>query len=66
MKEISIKVTGMSCQHCVTAVIVELKKLPLESFDVTIGTVTAKYDELKTSQKHIEGAIREAGYEMAQ
>ena len=64
MKETKLKVAGMSCQHCVMAVKMELKKLPLDSYDVEIGLVDVKYDETKVQEKEIENAIREAGYQV--
>ena len=42
----------------------ELKKLPLDSYDVEIGLVDVKYDETKVQEKEIENAIREAGYQV--
>ena len=54
----------MSCKHCVKAVEMEMKKLPLESFQVEIGSVTATFDETKLKSEEIENTIREAGYQI--
>lgn len=66
MKEIELKIEGMSCQHCVMAVKMELKNLPLNSFDVNIGTVKAIFDEDKVNMKKIIAAIEEAGYKVVE
>ena len=58
------KIEGMSCGHCVMAVNKELSKLELEDKQVEIGTAKVSYDESKTSEKQIIGAIEEAGYKI--
>ena len=65
MTKVNYKVAGMSCNHCVKAVEIEMKKLPLESFQVEIGSVTAEFDESKMKTEEIENAIREAGYQVS-
>ncbi|MFC2134510.1 heavy-metal-associated domain-containing protein [Bacteroidota bacterium] len=64
MTDANYKVEGMSCKHCVKAVEMEMKKLPLESFQVEIGSVTATFDETKLKSEEIENTIREAGYQI--
>ncbi|MCX7876628.1 MAG: cation transporter [Melioribacteraceae bacterium] len=64
MQEIIFHVDGMTCNHCVMAVKKELSKLNLENYDVVIGTVKVKFDELKCSKSEIEKAIEEAGYKV--
>ena len=63
MSEIQLKITGMSCQHCVMAVKKALGGLNgiLES-DVAIGSASVKYDESKVSKADIVAAIEKAGY----
>ena len=56
-------VTGMSCEHCATAVRAEIGKLPGVSgvdVDVAAGTVRVSGEPL-----HADAALREAGYESA-
>ena len=57
-----ILIDGMSCNHCVMAVKKELSKIPLESFNVQIGSAIVNYDESKVKTEDIEKAIKEAGY----
>ncbi len=63
MKEVSIKVEGMSCQHCVMRVKKALDGLDgLISSDVQIGLVNARFDESKVDIDAIKKAITDAGY----
>ena len=66
MIEKTYNVSGMTCQHCVKAVEMELKELGLDSFNVDIGVVKAKFDENNISENKIINAIKEAGYEVAE
>lgn len=65
MKEKSIQINGMNCNHCVMAVRKELLKLELESAEVAIGSAKVVFDESKTTEAQIEAAIVEAGFEVA-
>jgi copper chaperone CopZ len=63
----SVVVTGMSCEHCATAVRAEIGKLPGVSevvVDVTAGTVRISGDELP-GDAALREAVEEAGYELA-
>ena len=62
MKELTYKVSGMSCNHCVMAVKKELSKLNPESMDVEIGSVKVVIDESKINPDLIEKAIADSGY----
>mgnify|MGYP002066014084 CR=1 FL=1 len=48
-----IKIEGMSCEHCVMAVIKSLSKLDLRKIDVKIGTASIEFDETKINEKDI-------------
>lgn len=63
MAETTIKIEGMSCQHCVMAVKKALGGIPaiLQS-EVQIGSAMVKYDESKIKKEDIESKIEEAGY----
>jgi len=63
MAETTIKIEGMSCQHCVMAVKKALGGIPaiLQS-DVQIGSAIVKYDESKIKKEDIESKIEKAGY----
>jgi len=62
--EKTYKVKGMSCQHCVKAVEMELKELDLRFSSVAIGHIEVKFDENKVTEDQISEAIQEAGFEM--
>ena len=58
------KVEGMTCHHCVKAVVMELDKLEINSHQVDIGDVIVDYDEDKVKEEEIKEAIEEAGYKV--
>ena len=63
MKSEELKISGMTCQHCVMAVRKELAKLPgVEIKDVRIGSALVAYDEAKVSGVLLRSAVEEAGY----
>jgi copper chaperone len=64
----SIKIKGMSCQHCVMAVTKALAALDgVRDVKVDLKTGVATYEEMKTiSTKEIFAAIKKAGYEVVE
>ena len=63
----SIAVTGMSCDHCATAIRAEIGKIPGVTgvhVDVAAGTVRVTGDPLP-GDATLREAIEEAGYELA-
>jgi copper chaperone len=63
MKNEELKITGMTCGHCVMSVRKELAKLPgVEVRDVRIGSALISYDEEKVSGARLRSAVEEAGY----
>ena len=65
MTEITIRVEGMSCQHCVMRVKKALQGLSgIQDLDVQIGNVKAKFDEKAVGKADIEKAIADAGYKV--
>lgn len=63
MAEASIKIEGMSCQHCVMRVKKAIELLDgVKSAAVEIGSAKVEFDESKTSRKEIEDAVTGAGY----
>ncbi len=66
MKETEIRISGMSCNHCVMSVRRELSKLPgVDVKDVRIGSARVAYDEKTVSAQRIAEAIADAGYSIA-
>jgi len=62
MVEKTYKIEGMSCQHCVKSVEVELSEIDIESYEVELGSATVKYDETKVGDSDINKAVKEAGF----
>ena len=65
MTEKTLNVEGMSCGHCKAAVEEELSRLPGVEYtiaDPVRGTVEVRYDEGRTTDKALTGAVEEAGY----
>jgi len=62
----SITVTGMTCDHCASAVRAEISKIPGVSgvdVDVAAGTVRVTADPLP-GDASLREAVEEAGYEL--
>ena len=67
MKQESVKVEGMTCQHCVQTITEALKKIQgLDSVAVDLDKkeVDVKFDENETSLQEITGKIVEVGFEL--
>ncbi|MBI4681641.1 MAG: heavy-metal-associated domain-containing protein [Nitrospirae bacterium] len=67
MAEITLKIEGMSCQHCVMHVKKAVDGVSgVSSSDVAIGSAKVVYDDSKTNKDRIVRAIQVAGYEVIQ
>jgi copper chaperone len=62
----TIKVNGMTCQHCVAAVTKALESIDgIANVKVDLEAGTATYDEVTTvDAEAIRRAIEDAGYEL--
>ncbi len=66
MTDITIKVEGMTCMHCVMRVKKAVESVRgVQSSDVQIGTVKVTFDEAAVKKEDIEQAITSAGYKVA-
>lgn len=67
MKEVVLKVDGMSCQGCAAKVKGVLKHLGVEA-DVKLesGSVDVSYNEEQCTIDQIKAAIEEKGYEVSE
>lgn len=61
---ITLKIDGMSCNHCVMAVQKNLSKINLKKFEVAIGSAKVEFDEKEIAEEVIIKAIEEAGYQV--
>ncbi|WP_312114635.1 copper ion binding protein [Brevibacillus reuszeri] len=65
MKNITLNVEGMSCNHCVNTVEKTLKELGAEGkVNLAAKTVEVSYDENGTTIEAIKEAIEEQGYDV--
>jgi copper chaperone len=67
LQEITLKVAGMSCNHCKKAVEDALRMLNgVEDVQVDLDAalVTVKYNPIEVGLPELQVAIREAGYEV--
>jgi len=62
----SIKIKGMSCQHCVMAVTKALSAIDgIKDVKVDLKSAQASYDETKpVDVKVVADAVKKAGYEI--
>ncbi|MBE3571609.1 MAG: copper chaperone CopZ [Moorella humiferrea] len=67
MAEGTLRVKGMSCQHCRMAVEKALKGLPgvtVATVDLAAGKAQVTYDPAKVTLEDMKKAVEEAGYEV--
>lgn len=67
MENVTLKVGGMSCEHCVKAVTNAVGSLPgVASVLVSLktGTADVKYDPAEVTLGAIKAAITEEGYDV--
>ncbi|OAS13479.1 copper ion binding protein [Paenibacillus oryzisoli] len=65
MQNVTLKVAGMSCNHCVNSVEGALKTIGASGkVDLASGTVNVEFDENKLTQAAIKEAIEEQGYDV--
>ncbi len=57
-----LKISGMSCMHCVQSVKDELSKLDLHIKKVGIGFAEVEFDQSSVTLNQIKKAIKKAGY----
>jgi copper chaperone len=65
---ITLKVKGMSCQHCVMSVTKALNELDgIKNVQVDLAKGEVRFDNMKEVASHrIEKAVQDAGYEVVQ
>jgi copper chaperone len=65
MATATLKVTGMSCEHCVRAVTQALQGtdgVRNAMVDLKAARATVEYDEDKTNPRALAGAVMDEGY----
>ncbi len=65
MKNVTLQVEGMSCQHCVRAIEGALKEVGASGkVDLQSKQVAVSFDDSKTTIETIKEAIEEQGYDV--
>ncbi|MCH5586095.1 copper ion binding protein [Shimazuella sp. AN120528] len=65
MLQVTLKVEGMSCNHCVVSIEGALKQIGSKGkVDLANDTVTVEYDEKKLAVEQIKEAIEDQGYDV--
>ena len=65
MSETTLKIDGMTCQHCVMRVKKAIGLLPgVTESQVEIGTAKITYDESRLGKEDVKKAVEEAGYKV--
>lgn len=66
MEHLDLKISGMSCGHCVASVTSALEKLEGVKVDaVAVGSASVSFDTATTNPQEIRNAIEAAGFEAA-
>lgn len=66
MKKVTLKITGMSCAHCVNKVetaLQELKGVEKAKVNLKKEVAKVKYDEAVQTLNNLTEAVKEVGYE---
>lgn len=66
MDRMTMKIDGMSCGHCVSAVTKALEALPdVQVEQVKVGSATVAFDPATTTEARIAEAVETKGYRVA-
>jgi copper chaperone len=65
MATLTLKIEGMSCQHCVMSVKKAIDSVSgVTASDVIVGSARVEYDDSITNKDEIAGAVNKAGYKV--
>lgn len=65
MSNVTLNVTGMSCNHCVKSVEEAVKNVGAKGqVDLAAGTVAVEYDKQQVNVEQIKAAIEDQGYDV--
>ena len=66
MDRMTMKIDGMTCGHCISAVTKALQGVEGVTLErVSIGSATVSFDETATSEERITKAVEDEGYPVA-
>ncbi|MBZ0204059.1 MAG: cation transporter [Ignavibacteria bacterium] len=60
----TIIIAGMTCNHCIKSVDEAVKMLPLDKYEVKLGSLYVEYNSEKIERNEILDAITESGFDV--
>ncbi|HDH05806.1 MAG TPA: copper chaperone [Nitrospirae bacterium] len=65
MSEVTLKIDGMSCGHCVMSVKKAIDGIDgVSASEVAVGNAKVVFDESKTNRDALADAVKNAGYKV--
>ena len=58
----TINISGMTCNHCIRSVDEAIKTLPVDKYEVKLGSLYIEYNSEKIERNEILDAIAESGF----
>ena len=59
-----IKINGMTCNHCIKSVDEAIKMLPVDKYEVKLGSLYVEYNPEKIEKSEIINAISDSGFDV--
>ncbi len=60
----TINIEGMTCNHCIKSVDEAIKLLPVDKYEVTLGSLYVEYNPEKIERSEIINAISDSGFDV--
>ncbi len=60
----TINIAGMSCNHCIKSIDEAIKKLPVDKYEVKLGSLYVEYNSEKIERNEIINAISDSGFDV--
>ena len=60
----TINIAGMTCSHCIKSVDEAIKMLPVDKYEVKLGSLYIEYNPEKIERNEIINAISVSGYDV--
>jgi copper chaperone len=58
----TINISGMTCNHCIKSVDEAIKMLPVDKYEVKLGSLYVEYNPDKIERNEIINAVSDSGY----
>lgn len=60
----TFNIAGMTCDHCIKSIDEAIKKLPVDKYEVKLGSLYVEYNPEKIESSEIINAITESGFDV--